>query len=431
MATMRSTPSTIRPMRSRDAFFLYTETAAVAQQVGTVLHLDALPGGAGLGLPRLRAHVAERLPAALRLRPVERGHWRHPGWSSHTDVDLDAHVRCTTIDRTDPQGWQAVAAFWSEHLHLDRPPWQMLLVTGLPSGRSLVAIKLHHSLGDGPFVVRTLDQLLDRLEAPAPPPPRRATPAGDGWRGALLVGRGLAELATAGRAPRSPLNHLPPSPVKAFATTSVPVEPVRRAAREHAVSTSELTLACVAEALHRTIVATRDSSARRLRVMLPVSTRSGPGDSRPGNWTGAVALDLPVGSMAAGERLATVSRALRRSVSSGQPRAAALAMQLMGVLPAQAHRTLARLVYNGDFFNALVSYVPGRIERRALAGAPVPEASPVIALADRVPIGLAAMPWAGRLCCSILLDQTLADDIEPLTTALHDVLTAVAAGRIP
>src|SRR5690606_30066483 len=49
----------------------------------------------------------------------------------------------------------------SEPLRSGRPPWHMRLVTGAPDGHTVLAVKLHHCLGDGLSVIGTLTRLLD------------------------------------------------------------------------------------------------------------------------------------------------------------------------------------------------------------------------------------------------------------------------------
>ncbi|MEH1166921.1 wax ester/triacylglycerol synthase domain-containing protein [Micromonospora sp. CPCC 205539] len=440
------------PLRAQDAFFLHVQSPTVAQQIGTVLDLDPRPDGRPLTRADLTAVLARRLPAiaTLRRRLVSRGRWRRPGWVVDRHADPAAHLDEVQVG-PDDDGGAAVDQFWSEPLTLDRPPWRMLLVSGLSGGRTRVAVKLHHCLGDGLSAIGVLHRLMDppgdrppsrdaapdtgaptRVPAPdradaAADPGRAPTPRADRRgppgdrarelaRQARLTARGLARLATQGPAPRSPLNRPLRSPRRRLVTVSLPAAEVLRAARACGAHTSELMVALTAGALERVHPA---PAPPRLRAMFAVSTSPRRRAATHGNWTGAVSLDLPLARVATRDRVTAVRESLRAALASGEAEAAGLVMRAMGVLPAPLHSAAARRVYTSRHLNVIVSYMPAPFRTHRLAGASVRTATPVVALADGVPVGVGVLRCGPTFEIGVLLDESLADRGTAFVAALR------------
>lgn len=445
------------PLRSQDAFFLHVQTPTVAQQVGSVLELGPTAAGRPLGRPELVELLRRRLPVmvTLRRRLVPGGAWRRPRWAVVPELDPEAHVDERRLPAGDDP--QALAAalddFWSEPVRLDTPPWRMLLVTGLDGGRSVLAVKVHHSLGDGLSVIGTLTRLLDRLPLPGEPAPgpvnaavtapapsgarmtkaprRRALPVRLRARLAetATAARGLSRLAAAGRAPRTAMNHRLATPRRHLSTTAFSAARVNRAARAAGVHASEIICTLAAEAFRVTYPGAPVPDS--LRAQFAVSRRPRERWRTYGNWTGAVALDLPLRPMPATARAALIRDRLRGSVASGQPLAAALVMRGMGTLPTPVHGWLARQVYSSRFTNVIVSYLPGTRHAVAMAGSPCRTAVPVLALADGVPIAVGAMRWADTIGVGVLLDASLAAVGDAFVAAMHAGLDDLLASEEP
>ena len=485
----RRRPPPSWPLRAQDAFFLHVQSATVAQQIGAVLELGPRPDGRAVGRDDIVELLRRRLPAltTLRRRLSGRGRLRRPGWVIDPAVDPADHVDEYHAPPEDGEAGadSAINAFWSQPLAMHRPLWRILLVTGLAEGRTRLAVKLHHSLGDGLSVIGTLQRLLDpettepaggagpagpgaranrpdgtsrrtdhRAPGPDPsrrddhrptrpaaaePAPRKPAPgsrvralaglARTGVRRGNLVVRGLARLASAGRAPRTAVNRPLTGPGRALVVTSLSTDDLRRVARESGAHLSELMCSLVAEALDRTYRPRTTSS--RLRAMFAVSMDPRSRGRTHGNWTGAVALDLPLGRLSRRQRLAMVRDQLRRSVASGQPVAATLVMRAMGALPFPVHGMLARRVYNSRFMNVIVSYMSGGNPRpQRLAGAPVRRVTPVVALADGVPIGVGILRWGRTTHVGVLLDESLADTGPAFVAALRTAVAELCADRV-
>ena len=164
------------------------------------------------------------------------------------------------------------------------------------------------------------------------------------------------------------------------------------------------------------------------RAIVPLSLRRSQLDGRGwGNWTGAATVDLPVGPMSEVARLQQIRHELTRRTTGGQPEAAQLVLRLIGLLPYRLHGVLSRRVYCADWFNVIVSYVPGRARQRSFAGAPVVHGYPVLPIAEQVGLSVGVMPWFGALGFGITVDPALVPDADQLDAALTESFAALLA----
>lgn len=101
-------------------------------------------------VPRLRDRVAE--PLGVLGTPV---------WVNDRDLDLHYHLRRVRL--AGDGGWSELLAF-AEQLAMtpcdrSRPPWEAVVVGGLPDGKAAYLLKLHHALSDGMGLAELLSQL--------------------------------------------------------------------------------------------------------------------------------------------------------------------------------------------------------------------------------------------------------------------------------
>jgi hypothetical protein len=204
---------------------------------------------------------------------------------------------------------------------------------------------------------------------------------------------------------------------------TLPAAEVLRAARACQAHASELVLALIAGALGQAHPA---PVPPRMRAMFAVTRDPRRRAPTQGNWTGAVTLDLPLGRGSPRARVSTVRDVLRTALGSGQAEAAGLVMRAVGVLPAPLHAAFARRVYTDRHLNVIVSYVPAPFQRQ-LAGAPIRAVTPVVALADGVPVGVGVLRYGATFEVGVLLDDSLAGFGDRLTTALPTALADLLA----
>lgn len=433
LAEPRTTPPAVDrpwPLRPADAFFTHVESRSVRQEIGAVLALDPVAPDRALDVRTLRRELAQR---ARGLAPLRRRLIRGPkaGWLLEESLDVNRHVfECVLAqDAREAEVDAAVDRFWSVPLPEDRPGWQMLLVRGRPGGQAVLAVKMHHALGDGISALGLLDRL---LTADAGDPLRERGVAqrretGAGSMPVRSLGRaalGLWSLASRGRAPRHPLNRDALSGLdRQFVPVALPRDTLRAAARSLHAQPHELALSVIADALNRLLEGRALlSGGTPLRVMVPVAMRAPRLDRIFGNWTGSLALDLPMGSMEPSRRVAEVREGLRRQMERGEPAAAQLVMQIAGKLPASLHAGFARLVYNRRFFNSIVTYMPGARGPRWCAGARVTAMYPVLPLTEGVPITVGAVVAGDTVGIGVLSDPALGLDRAQVQAALREAL---------
>lgn len=428
------------PMRPADAFFAHVASDDVRQEIGAVLELDPIAPGVSLDAETLRAVLAERVSG---LPPLRRRLVRRPrlGWSVDGDVDVDDHVHehVVLLDVDDAEISDVindvVDGFWTAPMPADRPAWQMLLVRGGSQGRAVLAVKMLHAHGDGVSALGLLDRLLtpasdDRLveRGGRPGPVARRTAAQALRRSGVSV-RGLWSLATRGRPPRHALNSRPiGSPARSFVGVPLPADALRDTARALHAQPHELAFSVIADGIGRML---EDMGLLRnppiLRAMVPIAMRPPRLDRIVGNWTGAAALDLPVGPMPPAQRLAAVQKELRRRIGRGEPQAAQVVMEIAGALPSPVHAWFARLVYNRRFFSTIITYMPGARGPRWCAGARVRAMYPVLPLTEGVPLTVGAVAAGATVGVGVFFDPSLKLDRDDVAAS---VILAFEAARV-
>lgn len=450
------------PMRPADAFFAHVEETGTPQQIGVLIELGRTESGGRISLADLRRTVSSRLSSVppLRWQPMRRG--KRLGWRLWRDVDVSAHISEQWVggacEEASDGAWSGseddgaepvdpmrgvsepgleklLDEFWAAPLPSDRPAWTMLLVH-LPQ-RSLLAVKVHHCLGDGLSALGILRELVDEDQgvsdpAPASPPAAsRQTEPGPGSGLATQVTqafRGLWHLARHGPAPRHPMtrrtsasrgSHADGPPAVVF--VPLPAAELRQAARQRSARTFEIVLAIVAETLDRLLrPAGLLAPGAPLRAFVPL--RAGPrlGERISGNWTTAVPVDLPMGPMSPKRRLAAIREKVHGGVARGEPLAASLVMRTVGRLPASAHAWFARHAYTDRFLNLVVSYIPGPRGRYRLAGAPVHGLYPIAPLTRGVPLSVGVVATDRVAGVGMLVDPVLGLDRAMIATTLHE-----------
>lgn len=422
------------PLRAEDAFFLYTQTPWVSQQVGAVLRIDGDVD---------RTELTARAGALLHRRKLAPGPhwWSKPVWEERPYGNASGHVREVRPGRDGmPDDLPAIIdAFYSRPIH---GLWDIWLVRGLPgedgagpsgdaearggpSGdHSAVLIKVHHAVGDSFAVAATLVGLLDpvengrkrraslgRTEAVVPARRERVVAAA---KEAGRIAAGFSRLATNGPAPKSGVSGRMRGPERRFVAFTLPSRDLMSAARRLRVGSTALILTMIGDAVSRLLAERGDPPGETLRVMVPRTVRPSGASEDMGNWTAAVPVDLPVGPMSRRERLAIVQERFDALLDSGVPAAASWVMRAMKVLPAPVHSAASRSIYNGNWFNLIVSVFPGHRLPRTMFGAKVSEVYPVLPVASEVGLAVGAMTWGADFSFGITADASLVPDADRL-----------------
>ncbi len=321
----------------------------------------------------------------------------------------------------------AVDEFFSTPLRADRAVSAARLVTGLADGRRALLVKLHHCLGDGMAVMQALLSDTDdaaRLSwAAAPAPPASRTGVSFLRAGMRPIVTGLRALATAGRSPNSPTDGPLPDARRNHVLARLPGRAVRTAARAHEVSVAEFLLAVFAQAWHDA----GTGGSERFRLMVPWSVRGTDSLRVAGNHTGAVSVDLPVGTMEFGDRVRRVASTMRSHIDAGVPVAANLVVHLLGVLPPALHRAAARHVYRETWFNGVGTVMPGPRREVRWHGSVLSEAYPVLALAPGTGLAWGALTWGPWITLCVTVAPESGPLAGPLTKRMTDLVTDVVA----
>lgn len=427
LARVRLAPSAAgRRLRPADALFAQVDQPALRQELGVVCVVE--PGRAG---PSLVAEVGRRMAdvavglSALRREPVGQ---RRPHWRVYPTLDPAAHVGERTLPSGSPEAerWAAVEGFWSEPLPRGRPAWQARLVS-TAGGATLVAFKLHHSVADGISALTVLEHIFEAdrphmsTSKPAGAPPRRRISAAvvSGLTSSSQLLRGLVSLAAHGTAPQHPMTRPPASGGHQLVPWTCSVGGLRDRARTLRVHPQELWLAVLATALGDLLRPDLAQPGHDLRTMVSVTLRPPRLDRVFGNWTGTLALDLPLSPMPISQRTSLISARLRRQLTRGEPWAGAAALRVAGSLPAGLPRAFARAVYGRRFFGAAAAYLPGPRGARRLVGAPVQAVFPVLPLAPGAPVAVGATTSGGRVCVGLHLDPALGLSTAEVRAALQ------------
>lgn len=441
-----------------DATFLYVEDRAAHMHVGAVWVFD----GPAPSRAELVGHVAGVLPLMPRYRqrlafvPLGAG---RPVWIDDARLDVEAHVR--RVFAPPPGGapeLDAVAGdLFGQPLPRDRPLWELWLVDGLGDGRFAVVSKAHHCLTDGVAGAELVVRLCEGAAAPAPPwtprpapgPAARAVTALAGQVAGPLAGlaravaggpgpalRSLGELAAGvspllrlaalGRAPPSPLNG-PIGSRRRWTTAAVDLAAVKAARTRLGCTVNDLVLAVIAGALRALLLARGERPPEALQALVPVSVRRADGRGLPGNHVSAVLCPLPVGEPDPIRRLDRVVREMDRLKADGQALGALLWVKLGALVPPALLAGVARNQSGRPYMNVVVTNVPGPQRPLHLLGRRMRAWYPLVPLAPRQALSVAAQSYDGAIGFGLLGDAGADLDLPLLARAIPAGLAELAA----
>jgi UDP-N-acetylglucosamine:LPS N-acetylglucosamine transferase len=421
-----------RRLRAEDALFVHVQTSAVPQQVGAVLMFDAKADGSAVTHADA-AHLVDAAPGLFgRIDPGTA--WRPPRWLPLRGVTAANLVDVVELGRPDtPSDLDgAMDAFFSVPLDGRDGTGRARLVLGLDGNRSAIMIKFHHATADGIAVIGALVARTRGKEFITEPPPRtieeRPT-ARQRVESARDLVSGVWTLARSGSASHTELNGKIRGPGRHHSRVDLAAPEVRQVARALHTRTNDLTMALIADALHRVLHAEGSRPGPDvLRVMMPRSTRTTRTYRTAGNHTGAASVDLPIGAMPFPERVARTQAATDSQVSASAPHAAHAVVWALGLLPPWLHAFTAKLVYRSTWFNAIASVLPGSRSPVVLNGALLPAVYPVLSLAPGVKLSIGVMTWADLVTICFSGDQDIAGTVDGLREAVY---TAFKEARAP
>jgi diacylglycerol O-acyltransferase len=449
-----------------DSTFLHLEDHSAAHMhVASVMVFE----GQAPTLPELVAHVQSRLHLVPRYRqrlafvPLDQG---RPVWTDDPHFNPYYHVRHTALPKpADEAALKRLAGrVFSQRLDRSKPLWEIWLVQSMAGGRFAIVAKTHHALVDGISGVDITTVLFDTAREPAPTAPPDPWSAKPLPGSAKLLGEALLERTTVPaemargarrvlRAPRRAVSQLREGLASIGATTiagisnpappspfNVDIGPHRRYTfldadldRFKAIKDSlggtlnDVVLTSVALALGRYLRAhDHDTDGLVLKAMVPVSVRTKEQRGELGNRVAAMWAPLPVGVEKPAECLRRIAVAMEELKSSGQAVGAQVLTNLAGFAPPTILSQAARLQARQQFFNLVVTNVPGPQFPLYLLGRQLEVLYPVVPLAQRQALGIAVMSYDGHLGFGLLGDYDALPDLERIAEDLKWAIASLA-----
>ncbi len=347
----------------QDTLNIYGETSGSPMQMGTVQILESTASGAPLDLATIREFYRQRLPHLPMFRHrMERvlGGIDRPVWIEVPDLDVADHILGAELPSpgTDRQLAELVSALFPTPLDMSRPLWDMWVIEGLNRGRTAIFSRMHHAVIDGVRGQQAQRTIFDLTpEAPftrsEPAIPGAGSEASNKLR---LLGGGVVRLAgipvrlgrtawhaseaavrlararrrhelegltAPGNAPHTPFN-APLTGRRGFAFCSLPLDPVKRAARNEAATVNDVVMALVGGVLRRHL-RTRDALPdQSLVAIVPVGRSGSEARAVPGNqW------EIMIAQLASDEPdLPRRIRRISRSTQAGKAAAEAIGPEL-------------------------------------------------------------------------------------------------------
>src|SRR5262249_24671746 len=155
---------------------------------------------------------------------------------------------------------------------------------------------------------------------------------------------------------------------------------------------------------------------------VPVSVRRADDHMTLGNLVSSMLPRLPIDLADPTERLRWVAEEMRTLKEQGQPRAAGLALQLVGSFPPAVNALLRRMLPSTPPFNTFCTNVPGPREACPLLGRRILEVHPIVPLFQGLGMEFAIMSYAGRLSISAAVEPRLVPEADDLPSHLHAAL---------
>lgn len=316
--------------------------------------LDAVPDWERL---RRRFERLTRVMPILRQRPLSGAFGLSmPRLGVDPDFDIDVHLHRMSLP--EGTGWEQVLVearrMSLTDFDLDRPLWEANLIEGLPGGRSVLLLKIHHAIADGQATLMIGANLFEFTpdgtpnEPAAPPAPvvdevspqevSRANLADNVRRGLGLAASGARIIASlAAGTLRDPLStwgdtadmvtsvgrfaSMPDAPMSRlmdkrsttyhFSVFELPFADMRGSAKAREATVNDVFLAAVATGM-ASYHERYGKPADELRFNNPISLRGGNKDGSAANAVTIARFPLRVSNATIDERLASAHQQVKR-----------------------------------------------------------------------------------------------------------------------
>lgn len=460
-----------------DASFLYMETPSTHAHVTGLMLLER-PSASYDPLAAVHAKYASVVGAVepIRRRVVEVPFGLdHPYWIDDPDFDLRLHIHHHTMTppgRTDQLAEQ-VALIHGRPMDRSRPLWEVHVIEGLEDGGWALLTKYHHATIDG-AAGQLMLEIMTETEADAAPPGespswepeaiptnvellRRATEnlVRNPLRATRVQARIVRRLADAAGiasfsglaakvdaavrrigqrredqssvvprsttpAPRTPWNKAI-SPHRRFAMRTASLEDIKRLKNATGATVNDVIMAICAGGLRSYLLRHDALPERPLRVMVPVSIRTGEESDVWTNRVSAVTADLPTDCADPLERVARCRDAMDAAKRQFEMLPAAELLDLFQfsspALATAASRVSSQLRLSDHVdppVNLVISNVPGPRQPLYFAGAKITHQFPLNVIIDGQGLSITVMSYLDRLDFGFVADRELLPDLSDL-----------------
>jgi diacylglycerol O-acyltransferase len=380
-----------------------------------------------------------------------------PHWEVDPTFDFHSHVHHVALP--EPGDMAALHDFMSDlastPLDESKPLWQIHLIDHVMGG-SAMALRFHHSVGDGVAMLGVLTRLLDEdpdtpIELPPSPLPlRKKSPGlprallGSAWSllgksrriAGILVHEGFAtlrhpshlrkytDMAISGAAVLTRTLSMapdPPTPLKGKLgvhkrtawSAGVPLADVKKIGRATDAKVNDVTVAAVAGALRHYVIG-RGAEVKDLevRAVMPVNLRTLESALKLGNEFGIIFLSLPLNIPDPLVRLATVKQ--RMDAIKNSPEAVVFfgVLGLAGASPEQIEDQLVNIFESKA--TMVLTNVMGPKVPLYLAGSRIVDAMFWVPQAGHLGLGISILSYDGHVNIGVISDAGLVPDPETI-----------------
>lgn len=366
------------------------------------------PGGfvdpaGNIDIDALRNHFERRLPLVPALQRVPVGRRRHR-WVEQAP-DLARHVRVEPAWGDLPDLAERCGDLMTVPLSYQRPPWEMLVARRSATDTVSFIFRIHHALADGMSAAHIATRLFDDDDLlPAPVGagtgelPHEAAHSGAPLGRALFGARRVLSTLAARGIPRTSLLG-PRSAHHGIAFLDADLTGVGSSARRRGATINDALLCAAAAGYRAALQAASEDLPGELAVSVPVALPR----HEEANAVGVMLVRLPLHGDAE-DRLRRI--AVQTRTAKIQAREQGTLELMRGPCGA---KLMNRIAQRQHLVGGFVTNVPGPSRPIRLAGAPVTRVWPAAVLAANVRMGMAAVSYAGRLCCGIHVDRDVID----------------------
>ncbi len=192
----------------------------------------------------------------------------------------------------------------------------------------------------------------------------------------------------------------------------------RAGGRAHGGTVNDVVLAAVAGGLRDLLISRGEPvTGLVLRASVPVSLHREPAGPPTGNRVGWMTVPLPAGEPSHTRRLEMIAAETTRGKKSARPGVTSGILRL-----ALAQRAFNLYLPHQRYMNAFITNIPGPRAALRLAGAPLLEAFPLLAISGNMALGTAVISYAGQLNLTAVADRDRCPDIEVFAQGVRRAL---------